>query len=147
MAYWHWMVIGIALVSLEVFLPSFTALWFGAGALLVGALMLLWPEMTMAVQLLLWSGASVLLTVLWFRYLKPRSRDKTLAGLSREAIVGEVGQVISLPSEHRRGHLRFPAPILGSDEWPFISQDALAVGDRVRVTDVSGNSLMVCKHG
>ncbi len=69
-----------------------------------------------------------------------------MAGLSREAILGEVGQVLTLPNEARRGSLRFPAPVLGSDEWTFITRDEqLAVGDRVRVTDVSGNSLVVEK--
>jgi hypothetical protein len=42
--------------------------------------------------------------------------------------------------------LRFPAPILGSDEWSFICEDPVAIGDRVRVTEVSGNSLIVVKH-
>jgi membrane protein implicated in regulation of membrane protease activity len=60
-------------------------------------------------------------------------------------IVGEVGQVISVPLESRRGRMRFPAPNLGSDEWEIISTDSLAEGDRVRVKDVSGNSLVVEK--
>ena len=81
----------------------------------------------------------------WFKYLKPLSVDRTKAGLSREAIVGEVGQVISAPGEERRGRMRFPAPILGADEWQIISSDSLAIGDRVRVKDVSGNSLLVEK--
>ncbi len=145
-AYWHWIVFGIGLALLEIFIPSFTALWFGAGAALVGLLLLLFPEMSLTWQVVLWTLMSGLLTWAWFKYLRPLSVDKTKAGLSREAIVGEVGQVLSVPREHRRGVLRFPAPVLGSDEWQFISQDELNVGDRVRVTDVSGNSLIVAKH-
>ena len=143
--YWHWIVFGIGLMLLEMLLPSFTALWFGTGAILTGALLFLFPTMELALQLLLWTILSSLMTFLWFRYLKPLSIDKTKAGLSREALVGEVGQVITKASEHRRGTLRFPAPILGSDEWLFIGEEELAVGDRVRVTDISGNSLMVKK--
>jgi len=41
--------------------------------------------------------------------------------------------------------LRFPAPLLGSDEWLIISQDDLTAGDRVSVIDLSGNSLIVKK--
>ena len=128
---------------LEIFLPTFTALWFGAGAIIVGLLLVLFPSMTTTVQLLIWSVMSVLLTWAWFKYLKPLSIDKTKAGLSREAILGEIGRVLSAPTDARRGTLRFPAPILGSDEWLFITEEEVAVGDRVRVTDVSGNSLIV----
>jgi len=69
-----------------------------------------------------------------------------MAGMSLESIQGEVGQVLVPPSDSRRGTLRFPAPILGSDEWSFICEDQVAIGDRVRVTEVSGNSLIVVKH-
>ena len=34
--YWHWLVIGMLLVVAEIFIPSFTVLWFGLGALVVG---------------------------------------------------------------------------------------------------------------
>ena len=144
--YWHWIVFGIALVLFEIALPSFTALWFGAGAMLIGILLFIFPSISLTTQVVLWTIISSLLTWLWFKYLKPLSIDKTKAGLSREAIIGEVGQVLSTPTTERRGTLRFPAPIVGSDEWMFISEDELAIGDRVRVTDISGNSLIVCKH-
>lgn len=144
--YWHWIVFGIGLILLEVFIPSFTALWFGAGAVLVGLLLALFPEMSATLQVVLWSAFSCTFTWLWFKFLKPLSVDKTKAGLSLEAIQGEVGQVLSVPDGERRGVLRFPAPILGSDEWSFITQDQLAIGDRVRVIDISGNSLIVTKH-
>lgn len=144
--YWHWLVLGMGLMLLEIVLTSFTALWFGSAAIVMGVLLLLFPAIPLNAQMLLWAILSSLLTVLWFKYLKPLSRDKTLAGLSREAMIGQIGQVLSLPHEHSRGTLRFPAPVLGSDEWLFISQDSLAIGDRVRVTDISGNSLIVVKH-
>lgn len=143
--YWHWIVLGVGLILLEIPLPSFTSLWFGAAAIIIGVLLFFVPGLSFTVQLLLWTILSVMLTWLWFKYLKPLSIDKTKAGLSREAIVGEVGQVMVVPNGERRGTLRFPAPVLGSDEWQFISQDALAAGDRVRVIDVSGNSLIVAK--
>lgn len=144
--YWHWIVLGMGLVLFELVLPSFTALWFGAGAVVVGLLLLVFPSLPLTAQVLGWALLSILFTTLWFKYLKPLSVDKTKAGLSKEAIMGETGQVLSLPNGNRRGTLRFPAPILGSDEWQFITQDDLAIGDRVRVTDVSGNSLIVSKH-
>jgi membrane protein implicated in regulation of membrane protease activity len=143
--YWHWIVAGIILILLEIPLPSFTTLWLGAAAIIVGLLMLAFPEMNFTAQVLAWTVLSVLMTWAWFKYLRPLSTDKTMAGLSREAIIGQVGQVIQVPNDDRRGVLRFPAPVLGEDEWQFITQDELRMGDRVRVTDLSGNSLIVQK--
>ena len=143
--YWHWIVAGIILILLEIPLPSFTTLWLGAAAIIVGLLMLAFPEMNFTAQILAWTVLSVIMTWSWFKFLKPLSTDKTMAGLSREAMIGQVGQVIQVPNDDRRGVLRFPAPVLGEDEWQFITQDALRMGDRVQVSDLSGNSLIVKK--
>lgn len=143
--YWHWIVFGLALMLAEMFLASFFILWFGAAAVVIGAVLFVFPSMPPALQVFLWTILSCVLAFGWFKYLKPLSIDKTKAGLSRERIIGEIGQVLSPPNGERRGTLRFPAPVLGSDEWLFISQDDLAIGDRVRVIDVSGNSLIVTK--
>mgnify|MGYP001257215932 FL=1 len=142
---WHWVVFGIAVMVSEMFLGTFFILWFGAAAVVVGVMLFLIPDLSMTWQILLWTILSSVLALGWFKYLKPLSIDKTKAGLSKEAITGEVGQVLIVPTEDKRGKLRFPAPILGADEWIIISQDELMIGDRVSVVDVSGNSLIVKK--
>ena len=143
--YWHWVVFGVLLVLSEIALTTFFILWFGVAAIIVGAILYFAPGLSLSWQIFIWTLLSSLLAAAWFKYLKPLSIDRTKAGLSREAILGEVGQVISVPSEDRRGRMRFPAPILGADEWMIISSEKLAEGDRVRVKDVSGNSLLVEK--
>lgn len=145
MLYWHWLVLGIALVIAEIFLTSFTILWFGLAAILVGILLWLFPEMAFTLQLFIWVVGSCALAVYWFKFFKPRMVDKTLAGISREAVIGETGQVIKVPFEGNRGTVRFTTPILGDDEWNFICEDLVSVGDRVRVQDFSGNTLIVSK--
>ena len=143
--YWHWILLGIALVLMEIALPSFITLWLGAAAIVVGLLLLAMPDMSFTLQILIWTVMSVLLTWGWFKFMKPLSVDRTMAGLSREQIIGQAGQVLRVPLDGGKGLLRFPAPILGADEWQFISQDELKIGDRVRVTELSGNSLIVSK--
>lgn len=143
--YWHWIVLGIGLMALEIILPSFVALWFGAAAVLVGVVVLIIPSMSLSIQVLCWVAISILLTWLWFKFMQPLSKDRTKAGLSREAIVGETGQVLTPPTTDRRGVLRFSVPILGADEWTFLCDDEVEAGDRVRVSDISGNSLIVIK--
>jgi membrane protein implicated in regulation of membrane protease activity len=72
--------------------------------------------------------------------------DRTKAGISREAVLGEAGHVIKVPEEGSRGIVRFATPLLGSDEWPFICEQEVSMGDRVFIKDISGNTLIVEKR-
>jgi membrane protein implicated in regulation of membrane protease activity len=142
--YWHWLVLGMLLVAGEIFIPSFTILWFGLGALVVGLLMLV-VDLNFPAQILIWTVSSVAFTVLWFKYFKPKMIDRTSAGISRDAAIGEAGQVIKAPTEHSRGQVRFTTPVLGDDEWDFICDNEVALGDRVHIKEISGNTLIVVK--
>lgn len=144
--YWHWLVFGMILIMAEIFVPSFTIFWFGLGGLVVAGCMLVVSGISFTWQLFIWAVASCLFTFLWFRFVRPMMTDRTRAGISREAAVGETGQVIRDPSKGRRGIVRFATPLLGSEEWPFICRSAVSVGDRVRVVDISGNTLVVEKN-
>ena len=70
-------------------------------------------------------------------------KDRTKAGISREAAVGQTGIVTRVPHGDVRGIVRFSMPLLGADEWEFICNDDCSIGDRVEVVDVSGNTLLV----
>ncbi|MEZ5528865.1 MAG: NfeD family protein [Porticoccaceae bacterium] len=145
LASWHWLVLGIALVIMEIFVPSFTIFWFGLGAVIVGVVLWLVPGLSLEGQLLIWMVASCGFALLWFKYFKPRMIDKTSAGIAREAAIGESGQVIKVPAGERRGVVRFTTPVLGDDEWDFICEQEVAVGDRVFIKEFSGNTLIVVK--
>jgi membrane protein implicated in regulation of membrane protease activity len=143
--WWYWIIAGICLVGLELIVPSFTIIWFGLGALVVGMLKLLWPGFSVAGQVFLWSVASICFTVTWFRFLKPKS-DRTHSGTSKEAIVGESGIVIrGTEDSYGRGTVRFRISILGADEWSCYAEEVLKVGDSVRVVDIEGQILKVVK--
>ena len=143
---WHWFVLGVVLILSELILPAFAALWFGVGAILVGVLYWLFPSMSSILQIIVWIIFSVLCAIAWFKYIKPLSTDKTKAGLSREATIGQVGMVIqtNLAREHIK--VRFPMPVLGADEWDCRALTTVQVGDRVRVIDILGNELVVQPH-
>jgi len=143
---WHWLVLGMMLIICELFIPSFTIIWFGLGALLVAPILWLVPSMTFSVQIFLWAIFSLLLTFLWFRLIQPKLKDRSHSGQAREAILGEVGQVIRAPFEKERGVVRFTTTLLGNDEWPFICNESVSVGDRVAISDISGNTLIVSRR-
>ena len=147
MLWWYWVAFGMLLMVAEIFVPSFTIFWFGLAALIVALLIGIAPDIALSWQLTCWAVSSICFTVLWFRYFKPTMIDRTKAGISLEAVIGQTGQVIRLPHEGGRGLVRFVMPLLGTEDWEFLSGDVLVIGDRVMVVDVSGNTLVVTKKG
>ncbi len=141
-AYWHWMVLGLILLGAEIFLSGFILFWFGLSALLLGLLMLLVP-LSFKLQLLLWALFSVAMVFVFNRFIRPRWKNRSLSGMASEALFGQVGSVIQPNTGGSRGRLRFPAPLLGEDEWQFICETEVTIGTRVQVTELSGNTLIV----
>ena len=143
---WHWFALGILLILAELILPSFAALWFGVAAILVSLIYWLVPSLSPSLQVILWMIFSVSATFAWFKWIKPLSIDKTKAGLSREATIGQVGMVIETHLSHEHIKVRFSVPVLGADEWQCRSIHPVTVGERVRVIDILGNDLLVEPH-
>jgi len=148
LAWWHWMVVGLGLGLLELFVASFFVIWFALGALLVGVVMLVIPDMAFSTQILLWTAASVAMTVFWFKVLR-EDAGKTRSGQADEAL-GEIGVLVRavepLGIESARGEVRFQKPVMGSDVWPCLADEAIAAGERVRVLAVDGQILKVGKY-
>lgn len=117
---WQWLAFGMLLMLAEIFLPSFTALWFGLGACVVAFILWLYPSLSFEIQLLCWGVFSSVATLAWFKYFRQTMKDRTTAGIAQEAIKGEIGYVLKIPTGERHGLARFTPALLGDDEWPFI---------------------------
>ena len=164
LAWWHWMVLGLGLGLLELFVASFFVIWFGLGALLVGVAMLAFPAMAFSAQILLWTAASVAMTVFWFKYLRKVALQRNAAGLifahnhpsgvtepcQADEALSEIGVLVRavepLGIESARGEVRFQKPVMGADVWPCLADEAIAAGTRVRVLAVDGQILKVAKY-
>lgn len=144
MLYWHWLVLGILLIIGEIFIPSFTILWFGLGALVVAVAALL-VDMPFSIQVLLWTLSSVAFTVLWFKAVKPRMTSGNISAEAHDSAIGESGQVIKVPTDTTNGKLRFSTPVLDRDEWEFSCDSEVALGDRLYIKEISGDLLVVQK--
>jgi len=144
-AYWHWLVLGMLLVAFEIFIPSFTVLWFGLGAFVVAAGLLLLPSVSLGWQLFVWAIATLFFAGAWYKFLRPMMVDKTQAGIAQEAMLGETGLVIKPPTASTRGRVRFSVPILGDDEWEFMCSSEVKLGDKVKIKNILGNALMMDK--
>lgn len=142
--YWHWLVLGLFLIIAEIFIPSFTIMWFGLGAIVVG-LVSLAIDISFNWQVLLWTVSSVAFTILWFMVIKPKIADRNFEGLARESAIGESGKVIKLPTETSNGRMRFTTAVLGCDEWAFSCDVEVSLGDRLHIKEIAEDVLIVTK--
>lgn len=142
--WWVWMVGGIGLILAELIVPSFFVVWFGLGALLVGLLALLAPDLSLTVQLAIWTAASLAMVMLWFKVFKP-GFHKTRIGTATGEVVGEIGLLVNAVAPFERGKVRFQRPVLGSEEWICMADTPIAAGERVKVVAVEGSFLTVSK--
>lgn len=145
LSYWHWLILGLFVLGIELFVPSMTAIWFGLSALVVGTLLWVFPDASLTVQLAVWIGLSSVLAYIWFALIKPKHKvdDEQAVNLT-----GEVATLTSLPAEGKHGKVRFSVPVMGKEEWPCTVKDdqVLEFGDRVVVDGmVEGNTVMLVK--
>lgn len=142
--WWHWAVLGIALVLAELIIPAFFVIWFGLGGLLVALALFLVPTLSLTAQLALWTLASLGMVVLWFKVFKPGSH-KTRIGTADGEVIGEIGLLVGAVAPFQRGKVRFQRPVLGAEEWVCLAEEAIAAGQRVKVVAVEGSFLKVAR--
>ncbi len=144
--WWHWFVGGMLLTLAELAVPAFYIIWFGLGALLVGLLLLLAPELSLTTQIVLWIIASSGMLVLWFRIFRPGS-ERTLSGSASGEVIGETGLLVAPIEPFVKGRVRFQRPLLGADEWSCLADEKIGAGERVKVVAIEGSFLKVARTG
>jgi membrane protein implicated in regulation of membrane protease activity len=131
--WWHWIVLGVVLVLLELVVPSFTLFWFGLGALVTGLLLVMLPEISLKWQVLVFSVSSIGFTWMWFRLFVPRKKMKSLL-FDEQAAIGQTGIAATralVPGE--TGRVVFSVPVLGDESWMYLADEPIDTGSRVRV--------------
>lgn len=134
--WWHWILLGIVLVILELVVPSFTIFWFGLGAILTGLLVAVLPAFPIEWQLLVFSTSSIGFTFLWFRFFRPRKRAAT-AFADEKFAVGQTGIAATralAPGEI--GRVVFSVPVMGDESWEYTADEPINTGERLRVIAV-----------
>src|SRR5690348_16044196 len=126
--WWHWVVLGIVLMLLELAVTAFFLIWFGLGALIVGMLVAVFSSAPFALQILAWTAFSLLFIWLWFKVFKP-NLYKSRAGMARGSLIGEVGLVTRDIRPYEKGQIRFQKPILGDEVWESVADEEIRVGE------------------
>lgn len=138
LGHWHWWILGVTLLILEVFAPGAFFLWLGIAAGVVGLVVYLVPGLGWEYQLLLFSILSVISILVWRRFFRLRAEDTDQPTLNRR---GEqyIGRVFTLdtPLVNGMGKIR-----IDDTTWKIEGPDA-EPGTRIRVTGVDGTILKV----
>lgn len=138
--WWHWVVLGLGLIALEMLAPAFYLMWLGLGALFTGLLTALLP-LGFTGQWIVWSLASASMVGIWMKFF--RNPDRTQAGQASGNALGVIGLVTRPVDELSQGEILFQRPVLGSDRWPVVADRPIAAGTKARVVDVLGQTLKV----
>lgn len=66
--YWHWIILGLAIITVELFATLFIMLWLGLAAIIVGILQLV-IGIDLSIQLIVWVSLSTIFLLFWHKFI------------------------------------------------------------------------------
>lgn len=138
--FWHWWILALALISIEMVAPGFFLMWIGAAAAVTGLITLIIPSLPWEGQFLIF-GLLAVASVVGARFYIKRNPIETADATLNKRGAQYVGRTFSLEEAivNGTGKVR-----VGDSVWRAFGPD-LPAGDRVKVTGVDGAALKVEK--
>lgn len=136
--YWHWWVLGLALLIVEMIVPGTFFLWIGIAAGVVGGLLLIWPHMAWELQFFIFAIMSVASLAFWHMYLRKHPTESDQPTLNRRG-QQYVGRIFTLtePIVNGIGKIR-----VDDTTWKVAGNDC-TLGSNVKVIAVDGVMLKI----
>ena len=134
---WAWIISGLVLLALELFLPGGYLLWMGVAGIVTGLVALIWT-IGGPLQWLIFGGLSLVSIALWVRWTRSRPTPTDRPYLNRRA-EQFIGQEAVLEQPIQQG---FGRVVLGDTVWRVSGAD-LPLGQRVRIVGNDGAVLKV----
>jgi hypothetical protein len=138
LSWWHWMILAVVLVAVEVLIPGAIAIWFAVSAAVVGLLLLLFSGLPWIAQWLLFAVLGLIATVAYRRFYRRDTGPEDAGNLNQRG-VQHIGNTYVLLEAIVQG--RGKAQV-GDGSWIVRGPDTPA-GARVRVKAVDGTVLEV----
>ena len=129
----HWLVLGLSLIILELFLWTVFLLWIGASAITVSIFFYLMPETAWPIQLLIFVALSLASTFLAKRYYPVKTVDDELHEKAK-TYIGKECKVSSIDDEAIKVKI-------GNSLW-FAKGTELSVGQTVKIIDVESSTFI-----
>lgn len=135
--FWHWWVIGFALLIAEVMLPGTFCLWLGLSAFVTGIAAWAVPTLHWQTEVVIFAVLSFVAVAAWFRF-RPLAKADVDNGLNQRGrnYLGKVYELVE-PIQNGFGKARVEDTV-----WRVAGPD-LPSGSSVRVTAVDGATLRV----
>ena len=137
--WWHWIVMGVILLILEMSMGTFFMLGLGVAAILVGIIDTLFNT-SFTLELSIWMVLSILAIVAWFKWF--RENPITDSGQSNYRL-DTLGMVMEDIQPHSRGKVTFDAPVLGNTSWHATSKVDIDKHTRVQIVQINGQLIEV----
>ena len=139
--WWHWIVLGIILLTMEMFTGTFILLGLGLSGIIVGSIDIIYP-LSLNIKLTMWIVLSLLSFILWFKYMKDNSIEHSGQSNYSLETLGVVEENIPV---NGRGKVRFDSPVLGTTLWTATSKETLEPNTRVEIKEIKGQLIEVAK--
>lgn len=130
----HWLVLGLSLIILELFLWTVFLLWIGASAITVSIFFYLMPDTSWPIQLLIFVILSLTTTSLAKRYYPVKTVDDELHEKAK-TYIGKEYKVSSIENGSTKVQI-------GKSLW-FAKGQNLSIGQTVKIINVESSTFIV----
>ncbi len=136
----RWLMIGFALLILEVLTGTMYMLWIAAAAMIVGIIMFIAPVLDWQMQLLLFSILTAVLMYVGHTYLRPKMQGGEPSDLNDRAR-SMVGMRVRAIADFETGRGRVQ---VGDTQWRArMESGEVKAGDELKIASVTGTTLDV----
>jgi len=136
--YWHWLILAVVLIILEILMPGAYFLWMGISAAVVGGAMFIFPTMTFLVQVLIFAVLSVVTVIMYrsYRRKNPLVTDEPALNRRGEKYIDQKF-TLAEPIINGEGKIK-----VDDSTWKIVGMD-MPAGMIIRVVAVEGTTLKV----
>ena len=131
---WHWLILGLLLIIVELFIWSVYCLWLGVSAVTIAILINLYPNLSLGDQVLSFVGLSAVTIFVGKKILPVKTIDEKLQNNAKKHI-GKMAEVIAVEDG-------FAKIKVGNSVWQAKGCE-MTIGQGVRVVDAKALTLIV----
>lgn len=136
--FWHWLIVAVILLSVEMMIGAYYFLWMGIAAAIVGCIMYFMPSLPWLAQVIIFTVLSLTSFILFKKYQKrnPVISDQPALNKRGQQYVGRVF-TLNEPIVNGIGKVK-----VDDTTWRVSGED-MEAGARVRVVAVDGTIFKV----
>ena len=138
--WWHWVVMGIIFMILEILDGQFIIFGLGVSSVIVGGINLLFPKISFTILLFAWGALSLLIFLFLQKYRHAKRMERIKKEDKKYQMIGIVTEEIK---DYSEGRVMFEEPLIGSKEWKAIAEKNIPKGAKVKIVNISGQIIKV----